>query len=54
MLALAARMIDQLHERSAALAAAPATLEELKANAQTVLGANCLLLPHLTPPDAGR
>jgi hypothetical protein len=51
LIALGARTVSQLQQRRAAVTAAPATLAEITANAQALLGANTLLLPHLTPPD---
>ncbi|MDQ2959175.1 MAG: hypothetical protein M3Y42_19730, partial [Actinomycetota bacterium] len=52
LLDLGARMISQLRQRRAAVTGSSTTLAEVTADAQAVLGASALILPHLTPPDA--
>jgi hypothetical protein len=44
--------IGQLQQRRAAVTGGTSTLAEVTADAQAVLGAGLVLLPHLTPPDA--
>jgi hypothetical protein len=45
------RAVDQLTRRRGAVTGLTATLAEVIADAQAVLGATAVVLPHLTPPD---
>ncbi len=52
LLDLGGRVADQLQRRRSAVTGRTATVADVLADAQAVLGAAVLVLPHLTPPDA--
>ncbi len=53
LLDLGGRIVDQLQQHRAAVTGSSATLTDITADAQAVLGGAVLLLAQLTPPDAG-
>jgi len=53
LLDLGGRIVDQLQQHRAAVTGSAATLTDITADAQAVLGGAVLLLPQLTPPDVG-
>jgi len=53
LLDLGRRIVDQLQQHRAAVTGSSATLTDITADAQAVLGGAVSLLPQLTPPDAG-
>ncbi|MGA2804901.1 MAG: hypothetical protein ABSF89_10995 [Acidimicrobiales bacterium] len=53
LLDLGGRIVDQLQQHRAAVTGSAATLTDITDDAQAVLGGAMLLLPQLTPPDAG-
>ena len=52
LLELGARMVAQLQQRRSAVTGATATLDDVMNDLRAVLGADAIVLPHLTPPDA--
>ena len=52
LLALGARIVAQLHQRRASVTGLSATLADITADAQAVLGSSTYLLPRIIPPDA--
>jgi hypothetical protein len=52
LVAQAARVLEELQRRRAAVAMPATTLAALEANVAALLGASAVVLPHLTPPDA--
>jgi hypothetical protein len=51
LLALAGRITDQLHARRSAVNNSAATVDELTANVDAVLGGGAVVLPRVVPPD---
>jgi hypothetical protein len=51
LLDLGARTVAQLQQRRAAVTGSTATLDDVVNDVRAVLGADAMVLPHLTPPD---